>query len=247
MLGISYKGTAIPLVWMILGKRGNSNTQERIKFMEQLKSALSEKQQSQLRCLLADREFIGKEWIGYLREQSFSFFIRVKSNTKVYKIGKEKGWSAAYIFRTSHFKVLRQQRIIWGHRLYIAGQQQGEKDWLILVSDQPLSKGKNYYGERWGIEVFFSACKTRGFNFEDTHVTKKSRIYNLVFLIAIAFIWAIKVGEWRIKRGEQIPIKKIGKRKSKLFSVFRFGLDHLQERLLNFLTIWGEIRLLSCT
>ena len=104
-----------------------------------------------------------------------------------------------------------------------------------------------FYGERWGIEVFFAACKTRGFNFEDTHVVKLERIFNLMFLIAIAFIWAIKTGEWLIKKGGKIPIKKLKKRKAKLYSIFRIGLDHLQERLLNFLTIWDEIKLLSCT
>lgn len=28
----------------------------------------------------------------------------------------------------------------------------------IQSSNVPLSQGKIYYGERWGIEVFFSAC-----------------------------------------------------------------------------------------
>ncbi|MCH2044200.1 MAG: transposase, partial [Saprospiraceae bacterium] len=119
--------------------------------------------------------------------------------------------------------------------------------WLILVSAQPLSAAKSYYGERWGIEVFFAACKTRGFNFEDTHVTKLKRIYNLLFVVAIAFIWAIKTGEYLVKNGYKIPIKKLKKRKAKLYSIFRVGFDYLQEQLLNFLSIQDKIRLLSCT
>ena len=65
MLGISYKGTAIPLVWKLLDKRGNSNTAERIKLMEDLKSCLLPSQRKKIKCLLADREFIGKLWITY--------------------------------------------------------------------------------------------------------------------------------------------------------------------------------------
>lgn len=247
MIGISYKGTAIPLIWKLLDKRGNSNQEERIDLMNDLLANLDQQQQQQIRCLLADREFIGDEWISYLKKLWFTFFIRVKSNTRIRKLGKHKGRKASEVFSKEHFKVLRKQRVIWGHRLYIAGQRLGKKEWLILVSDQPLSKGKLYYGERWGIEVFFSACKTRGFNFEDTHVTKLDRIFNIVFLIAIAFIWAIKTGEWMIENGYKVPIKKLGKRRAKLYSIFRIGLDRLKERLLNFMNILDEIRLLSCT
>ena len=162
-------------------------------------------------------------------------------------MAKQKERLAREIFKTSHFKVLRKERMIWGHRLFLGGQQLSDKEWLILVSAQPLSAAKSYYGERWGIEVFFAACKTRGFNFEDTHVTKLKRIYNLLFVVAIAFIWAIKTGEYLVKNGYKIPIKKLKKRKAKLYSIFRVGFDYLQEQLLNFLSIQDKIRLLSCT
>jgi len=247
MIGISYRGTAIPLIWKLLDKRGNSNETERVGLMEDLLAHLDKDQRAQIRCLLADREFIGKRWISYLRKQPFTFVIRVRSNTRIRKIGKASDQKAATVFTKKHFKVLRQKRVVWGQQLYIAGQQLTEKEWFILVSDQPLSKGKTYYGERWGIEVFFAACKTRGFNFEDTHVTKLDRLFNLIFLIAIAFIWALKTGEWLIDHGHQVTIKRLRKRKAKLRSIFRVGLDHLQTKLLNFLTILDEIRLLSCT
>jgi len=34
MLAIAYKGTAIPVYWILLDKRGNSNTRERIALMK---------------------------------------------------------------------------------------------------------------------------------------------------------------------------------------------------------------------
>ena len=247
LLGISYKGTAIPLVWKLLNKRGNSDTSERIELMESLFNELHEFQKQQVRCLLADREFIGQDWISYLKKQSYNFIIRIRSNTRVRKIGSIKSTSARAIFKESSYKVLRKKRVLWNHQLYLGGQKNGNKDWLILISNIPLSQGKTYYGERWGIEVFFSACKTKGFNFEDTHVTKHDRLFNLIFLIAIAFIGAIKTGEWLLKNGKTIPIKTLEKRKAKLYSIFRIGFDHLQELLLNFLTFKDEFRLLSCT
>jgi len=38
-------------------------------------------------------------------------------------------------------------------------------------------------------------------------VAKLERIDTLFFVIAIAYIWALKTGEFLIKNGHQIPIK----------------------------------------
>lgn len=247
MIGISYKGTAIPLIWKLLDKKGNSNTRERIELVNELLEQLCTEQKAQIKCLLGDREFIGKEWISYLKKQPFNFMIRIKANTLVRKMGQHKERFAKTLFGQSHFKVLRKQRIMWGHRLFIAGQQLSDKEWLILISDQSLTAGRQFYGERWGIEVLFGACKTRGFNFEDTPVVKQERLFNLMFLIALAFIGAIKTGEWLLENGYNIPIKKLKNRTTKLYSIFRVGFEHLQELLINFIIIKNEIRLLSCT
>lgn len=246
-IGISWRGTAIPLIWMLLDKRGNSNQAERILLLERLLSCLHEKQRSRIRYLLMDREFVGFDWISYLREKPFSFIIRIRKNTKVRKPGQHKEQAAWRLFQTPHYRALRKQRILFGHRLYVAGQQISAKEYLILISDQPLTHGAQLYGERWGIEVFFAACKTRGFNFEDTHLTKPERINTMCFILAIAFIWAFKTGEFLIENGYQVPIKQLKKRKAKLKSIFRVGLDFLKHKLLNFLSLFDHIGLLSCT
>ena len=61
--GIVYKGIAIPFLWTCLPKRGNSNSAERISFMETLLTLIPIEQIS---TLLADREFIGKDWLPWL-------------------------------------------------------------------------------------------------------------------------------------------------------------------------------------
>lgn len=73
MIGISYKGTAIPLIWVLLDKRGNSSQEERIVLMNKLLSHLDKPKKKQIKCLLGDREFIGKEWISYLKSKEIVF------------------------------------------------------------------------------------------------------------------------------------------------------------------------------
>lgn len=247
LIGISYRGTAIPLIWVLLDKRGNSSQTERIELIDSLLAILTTEQKDKIRCLLADREFIGEQWLTYLKKKKISFFIRIRCNTQIRKTGQTKSKSAKSIFTESRFVALRKKRVLFNHRLYVGGQKISSKEWLIIISDLPVSKGRQYYGERWGIEVFFGVCKKRGFNFEDTHVTMTDRVYNIVFLIAIAFCWALKTGEQLLDDGHQIPIKQLKNRKAKLFSIFRIGLDRLKELLLNFLSLNREILLLSCT
>ncbi len=246
-IGISWRGTAIPLVWMLLNKRGQSNQNERIFLLERLLSCLNREQQKRIRYLLMDREFGAHDWITHLRSKQISFVIRIRKDANVRKLGKATTRKAWTLFQGSEFKVLRKPRVIFGHRLYLAGQQISDREYLILISDQPLKHGRQIYGERWGIEVFFGTCKSRGFNFEDTHLTKLDRINTLIFILAIAFIWALKTGEMLLEYGHQISIKQFKKRRAKLVSIFRLGLDHLKTKLLNFLSLFQEIYFLSCT
>lgn len=62
-LGVVHEGIAFPLVWMMLDKKGNSNTQERIDLMERFYELFPH---TQVRCLTSDREFVGSDWLSYL-------------------------------------------------------------------------------------------------------------------------------------------------------------------------------------
>ena len=65
-LGIAYTGIAFPLMWVTFSKRGNSNTKERKDIIDKFISYFGV---SKIKCLTADREFIGQEWFSYLLEK----------------------------------------------------------------------------------------------------------------------------------------------------------------------------------
>ena len=62
-LGVVHEGIAFPLLWMMLDKKGNSNTDERIDLMERFYELFPH---VQVRCLTTDREFVGADWLSYL-------------------------------------------------------------------------------------------------------------------------------------------------------------------------------------
>ena len=69
----------------------------------------------------------------------------------------------------------------------------------------------------------------RGFNLEDTGLTRAERVSTLLTVVSVPLIWACMTGELLATR-TIIKVKKHGHR---AVSVFRLGLDHLQDLLLH--------------
>jgi len=95
------------------------------------------------------------------------------------------------------------------------------KEPMIALSNHKFPKAMDIYRKRWEIETLFSHLKTRGFRREDTHLTCSKRIEKLLFILAIAFCWALKTGELQAKK-RPIKIKKHGRTEK---SIFRVGFD----------------------
>ena len=242
MISIAYQGTAIPLVWKLLGKAGDSSQQERIALMRGLLRFLSTEQKSHIQALTADREFIGHDWLSYLTDQNVDFVIRIRKDALVAKTNSTT--HAHRIFATPQMRVLRKQRKVFGLSLYMSGQQLSADEYLILISTLKGEQMVNLYGQRWQIELLFGCLKSRGFCFEDTHQQIDQRINTMIFVLALALCWAVKTGEWLLEQGCSIPIKKLKERQEKLYSIFRIGLDHLKVHMLNHLDFKPLIPLL---
>ena len=224
--GIVYQGVAFPIVWILLPKKGNSNTGERIELMERL---LKRVDKDLIRVITADREFIGQEWFAWIKIQELRFAIRIKENATT---PNGKGDIALrHLFADLHIyqeRILRKPRLVYGHHLYLSVIRLPD-EFLIVASNEKDRQSLEDYKKRWGIEVLFAALKSRGFDLEQTHLIHIERIEKLFALLAIAFTWAHLVGEW-IAQTQPLKIKKHGRKEQ---SLFRYGLDHLQYVLLN--------------
>jgi hypothetical protein len=119
MLGVVHNGVAFPLLWWMLDKKGNSNTDERIDLLEEFFEVFPN---VEVDYLTADREFLGQDWFGYLLEQSFvEFRIRIRESDKLST--ERQSLKAKVVF--SHLEVgqrqvLRHRRQVWGHWVYVS-------------------------------------------------------------------------------------------------------------------------------
>ena len=186
--------------------------------------------QQHIKALLADREFIGENWLKFLIKQEISFIIRIKKNAKIPN-GSGLKVQAKNLFRflkPGEKLVIIGARKMTGVDVFLSALRLDDGQLLIVATDQAGDQAIEHYGERWQIETMFSCFKERGFNLEDTHITHRQRIKRLLAVLAIAFCWAHRTGEWQHENVKPITIKK-HLRLAK--SIFRVGLDFIREAL----------------
>ena len=112
--------------------------------------------------------------------------------------------------------------------VYLSALRLPDGERLIVATGNASDHAIESYAHRWQIETLFSCLKSRGFNFEDTHVTDRRRLKCLLVVAVIAFCWAHRVGEWQHEQVKAINVKK-HQRLAK--SIFRVGLDCISEAL----------------
>jgi transposase len=232
MLGVSYKNVAFPLMFKMLDKRGNSDTQERI---DLIKLYIEWFGKESIDCILADREFVGEKWLGFLNQNNIRYYIRIRNNFKIYSYQKQEEIKAFWLFnnlKVGEFYHYPKIVELHGQRCYLSGSKtvnrNGKLEFLIIVSFNRPEQAMIYYKERWQIETLFRGLKSSGFNIEDTHVTNLERLEKLFSLTIIAFVWCYKIGDYLDEYILKIKIKKHGRR---AISVFKYGLDFLSKSL----------------
>jgi transposase len=230
MLGVTYKGVAFPLLFKMLDKRGNSNSRERIDLVERFIRLFGN---CCIDCLMADREFVGDDWIKYLNDNKIRYYIRIRNNFKIFLPHKNKEIKASWLFNSlKKGEFLHYRRIVkMGTQLcYISGCKNDGTDFLIIASFNKPEQAQFSYKERWQIETCFKAMKSSGFDIEKTHLDDIVRIEKLTLLVMIAFVWCYKTGIFIHEHVKKIEIKKHG-RKAK--SIFKCGLSFIASVLLN--------------
>ena len=159
-VGVVHEGVAFPLLWWMLDKKGNSNSDERMRFIEQLLKIFPD---AQIQCLCADRELIGQAWVRYLllspRER-----IRIRATDKIERNGK--ALSAKVVL--AHLKVGQSQRLkgacrVWGQPVAVEGLRLDDGELLVVIGPADDDNLIADYALRWSIETLYGIFKTRGF------------------------------------------------------------------------------------
>lgn len=229
MLAVAYEGIAIPLFWSMLDKAGNSNFEEQRKLINQYLKAFGK---GKIAGLLADREFMSGKLFEWLNKKQIPFYIRIKEKSIVY-IRAKKLMAAKKIFRHLNLKeqsIYNMSVDIFGQKVFLAGSRSQSGELMIVATNQPPKNAIAIYLRRWEIENLFQGLKSRGFRFEETHITCLGRIEKLTAVLAIGFVWAHKVGEW-LALEKPIKMNRFFKQRRPQNSYFRYGLDFIRNTI----------------
>lgn len=225
LLSAVWNGFSLPLMWTVLPHGGSSSQVIREELLTRFLTVCPDRKISGL---LADREFIGKTWFTFLDQHGIPPCIRLPASATV-GTGGMPVWACFKKLQPGEVRRWHRRVQIYGVSLRVCATKNVAGEILYLAYRGRADINLERYSRRWQAENLHSALKTRGFNLEDTGVTQAERISTLLTAVSIAFIWACLTGE--LLAAKTPPgLKKHGHR---AVSVFRLGLDHLQDLLLH--------------
>lgn len=218
--------TALPLCWTNLDHPGNSNGTTRLDLLERVLDVLP---LQRIKMLLGDREFIGAHWLELLYLADIPFCVRIRENTRLDDLAAKSWFDNVQHgeLRTIAYEVNVSELPLW-----VEATRSVLSELVIVISNVSDVDLLASYGRRWSIECLFKNLKSLGFRLEDTHMTDARHLERLICVLAILFVWAVKMGE-----GQPIKVKKHGRRAR---SVFRVGISRLIELLKQPLNLFLE-------
>ena len=221
LLSAVWKSFSFPLLWTLLPHGGASAQTDRQQLLERFLAVCGERR---IAGLLADREFIGKTWFAFLDQHHIAPCIRLRADSKMNGIPV---WACFRKLAVGEVRFWHTAVPVYGVKLRVLATKNAAGEMLYLAYKGWSGQSLRRYALRWQCENLHAALKTRGFNLEDTGLTQAARVSTLLVVVSLAFVWACLTGEVQAKQ-QQMRRKAHGYNQ---ISVFRLGLDHLQDLL----------------
>lgn len=222
--------TAVPIYWLQLAKKGHSNEEER----QQLLTEALKRYKLKGKILLADREYIGENWLAFLVKEGIEFVIRLPEGCYKLPIGAAPGAAYSKLCRQTH---RRKRGVIKTFTLngcslsvvVLKNPQVDSEEPLLFFISSLLNKVKiaEAYRLRWRIELCFRQLKSQGFNLEDLNFKKDTKILLVMAIVVMAYVLSLQAGFTNTVSKQKVY--RNGKQ-SLAVSVFRQGLSVLRSQ-----------------
>ena len=221
----------IPLNWMLLDKKGNSNIREQRRL---LKSTLRILKGYQV-IVIGDREFGNINLADWLSKQGCQYVLRTKSNKYIQSEGDDYqqlislGLKPGKYFYLEQVKFTKQPNMARVNIAFywskVTKSKSKNEGWYLINNLSSLQQTIKAYKKRMGIEAMFKDCKSGGYNLEKCQ-GKNERLLSLILPIAIAHTCAIKKGQVIAFQGIKEYVCRLNEnfRQDKRHSNFWIGL-----------------------
>lgn len=216
-VAVSYKGRAIPLFWIVLGRKGNTSFEH---WKQVLTPVIEGLQQMEWLSgipihVVADREFASPKLAEWLKN-TYGVDTTLRIKASMYLNGD--GMPETKIGTLLQKMVKGSRRVLYNQlvtrdctfKMNVVLNWGKEYDEAMVVATT-LAKPHRadiLYGQRFGIEPMHKDWKSNAFELEKTRVTDPKRIETLLIPIAFAYILCVFEGEKKKKQATSATHQK---------------------------------------
>ncbi len=231
----SYKGRALPLFWIVTGRKGNSSLDQWKRVLTPVIEALQKMEWLSGKHInvLGDREFASPKLAEWLKTtyKNVDATLRMKASmylssdsedekmpeTKIASLIQKMTKGSRYIL---HNQILTRDSTFPMDVLLTWKKEYNEPLVVATTSGKP-DRADEVYGLRFGIEPMHKDWKTNAFELEKTRVNDPKRIETLLIPIAFAYILCVLSGEHKEEVGD---VRKPPKGKNRMVGLFLSGI-----------------------
>ena len=232
-LSILHKGVSIPIWWLDLDRAGQSSQWQRKLLFKTALKVFNLKGMH----LLADREYVGSEWIKWLKDKQIDIVLRLRATDYLAALN-QKGTLVSFLESKAKARlgtIVSKQFIIndatFTFVLVAYRNRSGKIEFLRLLTTLSALEAVEAYKKRYRIETMFKHLKSNGFDWQTLNVKFDYKVNLMMATLVLAYTLAVVYGLEDFK--QKIKEKKHG---CPEISVFRWGLEkwqnHLQDMVL---------------
>lgn len=218
VVGLLYRDVFIPLVWLDLGRAGNSSSQQRLDLVDKLLLwwNLTDVPLPKLH-IAGDREFIGYEWLKGLELRKILYVMRIRANFKV-----ELWFKGKIKDRKLGLKVIQRylsmscqtfaeavllSELIVKLTAFDNDSSRGKAEYIYIMTNMDdMTEASKFYRKRYKIEICFKHLKKTGLRLEELAVVGQHKIDLMFAVLTLIYVMAIQKG---IIHFEQIEPQKM--------------------------------------
>lgn len=237
-VAVSYKGRALPLFWMVTGRKGNSSLDQWKHVLAPVIEALQKMEwlSGKLIQVVADREFASPKLAEWLKTtyKNVDATLRMKASmylnsddmleTKIASLIQKMVKGSRHLLRN---QILTRDST-FKMDILLTWKEEYDEPLVVATTSSKPDRADQVYGLRFGIEPMHKDWKTNAFDLERTRVNDPKRIETLLIPISFTYILCVLVGEHKEEVGD---VRKPPKGKNRMVGLFLDGLRTISKYL----------------
>jgi hypothetical protein len=232
MVSLLWGKRTIPLGWTI-GLANTKGVSRRALSQQAVRQVAPWVPKGKTVVFIADREFRSTAWRRLLKKElGWHFVIRLTAGrTNVYLPDGSK-------FLLQNLKVEKGEAHYWSgvyltiakdgpYQLAAVWVEEADEPWLVVSDLDDPKLLTDIYAKRWGIESTFRDMKSYGFGLEASRIEDIERFNRLLLALALAYGWAVRVGQWLDQSGQRLWVDRGRTPKQSAYRLGRYWLVYL--------------------